>query len=107
LSRFRLAVPIPLDINVSTDGRVLVFAVTLSVITGVIFSLIPAWRATKPDLIGSIKNDTGSIASLRRFGLRNVLVVMQVGISTVLLICSGLFLRSLDAARNVDSGMDT
>jgi ABC-type lipoprotein release transport system permease subunit len=83
LSHFRLPVPIPIDINVSADGRVLGFAVTLSIITGVIFSLIPAWRATKPDLIGSIKNDTGSIASMRRFGLRNVLVVVQIGISTI------------------------
>ena len=45
---FRLPVPIPIDINVSTDVRVLGFAVALSVLTGILFGLIPAWRARNP-----------------------------------------------------------
>ena len=53
-----------------------------------------------------MRSDTGNIASLRRFGLRNALVVAQIAFSAMLVICSGLFLRSLGAARGVDTGMN-
>jgi predicted permease len=67
------------------------------VLTGVIFGLAPALRATRPDLSGALKGG--------RFGLRHLLVVAQVAICMVLLICSGLFLRSLQSAGNIDTGM--
>jgi len=107
ITGFRLPLPLPVDLSISVDHRVILFSVSLSIVTGMAFGLVPAFRATQANLIGSIRSDAGNnIASLRRFGLRNALVVAQVAISAVLVICSGLFLRSLGAARGIDSGMD-
>ena len=69
-----------------------------------IFGLVPALRATRPDLTGALKDERVSFGQSRRFGLRNLLVVAQVAICMVLLICSGLFLRSLYSAGNIDLG---
>lgn len=100
----RLPLPLPVDLSISVDHRVILFSVALSIVTGIAFGLVPAFRATQANLIGSIRSDAGNnIASLRRFGLRNALVVAQVAISAVLVICSGLFLRSLGAAHGIES----
>lgn len=99
---FRLPLPLPLDLAIPTDYRVLLFSAALSVITGLAFGLVPAFRATRPDLASSIRSNSGRV---RRWGLRNALVVAQVAISAVLVICSGLFLRSLNVSQGIDSGM--
>ena len=83
----------------------MLFCIGLSALTGVIFGLVPALRATRPDLMGALKDEQVSLGQSRRFGLRNLLVVAQVTICMVLLICSGLFLRSLYSARNIDTGL--
>lgn len=106
IAGFRLPLPLPIDLSMSVDYRVVLFSTALSVVTGIAFGLVPAFRATRPDLIASIRSDGANIAGLRRFGLRNTLVVAQVAISGVLVICSGLFLRSLGAAQAIDSGMN-
>jgi predicted permease len=105
IAGYRLPLPVPIDLSMSVDYRVVLFSTALSVVTGIAFGLVPAFRAARPDLIASIRSDGGNPAGLRRFGLRNTLVVAQVGISGVLVICSGLFLRSLGAAHGIDSGM--
>ena len=107
IGRFRLPMPVPIDLTVTTDYRVVLFCAALSVITGIVFGLVPALRSTRATLFASLKGDAGNIASLRRFGLRNALVVTQVAISAVLLVCSGLFLRSLGASAGADTGLDT
>jgi predicted permease len=66
--------------------------------------LVPALRATRLDLVTDLKADVRGIDGVYRFGLRNGLVVAQVAICTVLLLCTGLFLRSLQTARGVDVG---
>ncbi len=73
--------------------------------TAVAFGLVPALRATGLDVITDLKADARSSASAGRFGLRNGLVVAQVAICTVLLVCTGLFLRSLHTARAMDLGL--
>jgi predicted permease len=88
---------LPFDLSIALDYRVVLFSMALAALTGVIFGLAPALRATRPDLIGALKDG--------RFGLRNILVVAQVAICMVLLVCSGLFLRSLQSAGNIATGM--
>ena len=107
IAGLRLPLPVPIDLALSVDYRVVLFSTALSVVTGIAFGLVPAFRATRTDLAASIRSGGASVAGLRRFGLRNSLVVAQVGLSGVLVICSGLFLRSLDATRGIDSGMNT
>lgn len=104
LSRLRLPVSMPVDLTVSLDYRVLVFCVLLSTVTSVIFGLVPALRATSPNLTSAIGGGQRSSGHGRRFGLRQILVVSQVAICTVLLTASGLFLRSLVAAGRIDPG---
>ncbi|HST12602.1 MAG TPA: ABC transporter permease, partial [Terriglobales bacterium] len=89
------------------DVRVLAFTFLLSLVTGVIFGLAPALQASRPDLLPALKDEVSSAApGLRRFSLRNLLVVAQVALSLVLLIGAGLFLRSLQNAQAIDPGFD-
>lgn len=94
----------PVDVTVALDYRVLLICVALSTLTGILFGAVPAWRATRPYLTGSLKNEPFRPGSSGRFGLRNMLVVAQVTICMVLLLCSGVFLRSLNSAGNIDPG---
>jgi putative ABC transport system permease protein len=98
----------PIEINATLDSRALVFTLAVSALAGVLFGLAPALHATKFDLVPMLKDDRrggGGRAAL--FSLRNLLVVSQVTISLVLLICAGLFTRSLQNANNVDPGFET
>lgn len=105
LGRFHLPLPIPLDLSAKLDWRALLFTAVLSVMTGLVFGLLPALRASRINIAGTMKKDAAQLAGLRRFGLRNILVVAQVAASLVLLIASGLFLRSLQSSSLIDSGM--
>ena len=95
---------LPVDLSFPLDYRVMLFCTGLSALTGVFFGLIPALRATRPDLVGALKEEEVNLGHSPRLGLRKLLVVAQVAICMVLLICSGLFLRSLDSARNIETG---
>ncbi len=95
----------PLDLSISLDYRVLLFSIVLSVLAAVAFGLVPALRATRVDVIADLKTDARGSGAAGRFRLRSGLVVAQVAICTVLLVCMGLFLRSLQAARGIDVGM--
>src|SRR5262249_51183953 len=102
-----LALKPPLDFPLSTelhiDGRVLIFTLIVSALTGVIFGLAPALQSTKPDLVTALK-DEALLGRYRRSWLRNGLVVSQVSLSLVLLVCAGLTLRGLQRARLLDPG---
>jgi macrolide transport system ATP-binding/permease protein len=95
----------PLDLAISLDYRALLFCIALSVITAIAFGLVPALRATRLEVITDLKADARSGAAVGRFCLRHGLVVAQVAICTVLLVCMGLFLRSLQAAQGMDLGL--
>ncbi|MEM7353509.1 MAG: ABC transporter permease [Acidobacteriota bacterium] len=87
------------------DGRVLAFALLLSLLTGIVFSAVPALRATGIDLVASLKeNSRGSRGS--RGLLSRGLLVLQVSVSLVLLTAAGLFLATLRNLRAVDVGFD-
>jgi predicted permease len=94
-------------LQVSIDGKVLLFTAALSILTGVLFGLVPALRATRMDLIWALKDRTGRPARAdRRFHIRNVLVVIQVALSLIALVAAGLFLRSLHHAQRIDPGFE-
>lgn len=102
--------PYPLNLDVSPDLRVLKWMLAVTLLTGVIFGLAPALIASRTDLVSVVKNDAA--AQLRRWragkwNLRNLLVVTQVAISIIVLICAGLFLKSLSRIRNADPGFST
>ncbi len=105
ISRFNLPLPLPVQFDFAPDARVFAFTAALAVITGVIFGLAPALRATRPDLVVTLKEQTTAFGSFRRLGMRNLLVVVQVALSLVLLAGAGLFLRSLQKASSIDIGM--
>jgi predicted permease len=94
-------------LDLSVDARVLAFTLGVSLLTGFVFGLAPAIHSSRPDLVTALKDDSGgALAGLRRFGLRNALVIAQIALSLVLLVGAGLFLRSLRNAVNFDPGFD-
>jgi predicted permease len=105
LSRFNLPLPLPIRFDFAPDARVLWFTAALAVLTGVIFGLAPALRATRTDLVGALKQRNNAFGGFRGLGMRNLLVVVQVSLSLVLLAGAGLFLRSLQRASSIDIGM--
>ena len=105
-SRFQLPAPFPIVFDFNVDWRVLAFTAGLSLMTALLFGLAPALRATRPDLLEALKNETSVFGNKARFGTRNVLVTVQVAFSLVLLVGAGLFLRSLQNASSIDIGFD-
>jgi predicted permease len=104
LAAFRVPAPVPLDVTISVDWRVLLYTFALSVGSGLTFGWIPAWIASRPILRSALKGETALARPGRRFTLRNALVVAQIAMSLVLLCGTGLFLRSLDRASNINIG---
>ncbi len=104
LSQARIPIAMPVDLSIALDARVLLFSILLSAVTGLLFGLVPALRATRTDLTSALKEEKASGGPARVLNLRDALVVGQVAICMVLLISSGLFLRSLGAAHNIDPG---
>ncbi|MEP7340146.1 MAG: ABC transporter permease [Acidobacteriota bacterium] len=89
------------------DWRVLGFTFALSLLTGVVFGLAPAWRATKVDLTPALKDSARSSSAASRSLLSRSLIVVQVALSLLLLIGAGLFLRTLINLQRVEPGFNT
>ena len=104
LSAFRLPAPVPLDLSVTVDWRVLLYTFALSVATGLLFGLAPAWAASRPILSRALKGEDALARPGRRSTLRNTLIVSQIAMSLVLLSATGLFLRSMQSASGIDIG---
>ncbi|MGE3275032.1 MAG: ABC transporter permease [Vicinamibacterales bacterium] len=98
-----LGVGLALDLTV--NPRVVLFALALAMATGLLFGLAPARQALRLDLAPSLHGQNAT-ADRRRFALRHVLVVAQVALSLLLLVTTGLFLRALQAAADIDAGFD-
>jgi predicted permease len=90
----------------SIDWRVLSFVLAVTVVTGIVFGIAPALRATSLNVSAALKETSRSIAGSRSLLTRGLLV-LQVAISLVLLIAAGLFLRTLNNLRHVDVGFNT
>jgi putative ABC transport system permease protein len=94
--------PVPTT-DIRIDLPVLLFALAVSVATGVLFGLAPAWQASRADLNDMLRSRGGSGASART---RNTLVVVQLALSLALLASAGLLTRSLMALQAVNPGFD-
>ncbi len=88
------------------DGRALIFTLIVSLATGLIFGLAPAWHASNPEIVPVLKGDANAAQTgkRRRLTLRNSLVVAQVALSLVVLVCGGLFIKSFRNAQKMDPG---
>jgi predicted permease len=100
-----LPVDFALVFDLRIDWRVISFTCALSVLTGLVFSLIPALQSSKPELVPALK-DESSMAGFRRSRLRNSLVVVQIALSLVLLVSAGLIVRSLQEAQRMRPGFN-
>jgi putative ABC transport system permease protein len=89
--------------EIGLDGRVLLFTLGVSILTGIIFGLAPALQASKPDLNETLK-EAGRGSTGARHVLRSVLVVSEVALTLVLLIGAGLMIRSFYRLQRVDPG---
>lgn len=92
--------------EIKLDGRVLAFTLLVSVISGILFGLIPAFKVAAPDVIERIK-EGGRNLSRRRHGARNAFVVVEMTLALVLLAGAGLMLRCLTMLSKVDPGFDS
>jgi predicted permease len=104
LTTFRLPAPVPLDLTLRVDWRVLAYSFALSVGAGFLFGTVPAWAASRPMLSNALKGEDPFARPGRRFTLRNNLIIGQIAMCVVLLTATGLFLRSLQQAANIDIG---
>jgi predicted permease len=92
----------PLDLHLTPDVRLLGFSFAVSLLTGLICGIVPALKATRPDVVSALKSDFSE--RFARLDLRKALVVVQVALSLLLLVGAGLFVRSLENLRDLDPG---
>ena len=93
------------SLDLRLDYRVLAFTLLVSIATGIVFGLAPALQASRLDIVTALKTeDTLARSGSRRSRLRAVFVTAQVTLSVVLLVCAGLFIRSLRNAHTIDPG---
>jgi predicted permease len=91
--------------DIAIDPTVLLFAVAVSLLSGLLFGLIPAIRYARPGLAGTLRAGARSVSgSKERVHARGVLVVVQVALALVLLVSAGLMIRTFQQLRNVDTG---
>ena len=102
----KFPIEFPLTIDLRMDWRVVIFTFLLSVVTGVLFGLVPAFQATRADVIPALKDDS-SLGGYRRSILRNILVVSQIGLSLVILVAAGLVVKSLQHVQMIGPGFQT
>lgn len=96
---------VPRMIDVKVDGQVLIFTLILSCATGVIFGLVPALQSTKLDLNESLKeSNRATTGSCGQNKLRSILIVAEITFTLILLISSGLFIKSFVKLQQVDAG---
>ncbi len=98
-------IPLPRTTAISVDTRVLLFSLGVSLLTGILFSLVPTWRSSRIDLIEALKESSrGSSTGPRRNRLGAVLIVAELALSVVLLTGAGLLLRSFVRLLHVNLG---
>ncbi|HXT70360.1 MAG TPA: ABC transporter permease [Vicinamibacterales bacterium] len=107
---FRAAPPppgaLPVGLEFEIDYRVLGFTLALSIVTGIAFGLVPALATSRPNLVPSLKDAEVQLSRRHRFNLRQILVVTEVALSLILVVASGLFVRSLRETQAIEPGFD-
>jgi predicted permease len=95
-----------LKISTTPDLRILFFTLAVTLITGVLFGLVPALQTTKPNVATTLKDEAAAVVGGGHGALRKSLVVAQVTLSLLLLIGAGLFTKSLGNLRNLGPGFN-
>jgi predicted permease len=95
---------LPGDVDLSLNWRVLTFTVAVSLLTGVLFGMVPAWRATSLNLATALKQSRRTTSAVSR--LSKGLIVVQVALSLLLLVGAGLFIRTLSNLQRVNLGFN-
>ena len=93
-------------LNTRPDAGVLAFTIGVSIVAGLLFGLIPALQASRTNLSSAMKEKTRIRSGFLKFSLSSLMVVLQVGLSMVLLTGAGLFARSLVKLQSEDVGFD-
>jgi predicted permease len=93
-------------IDARLDWRALAFTMALSLLTSLVFGLLPAWKSSNPNLTVTLKEDTAGFGAPDRIRVRSALVAAQIALSLVVLVCAGLCLRSLQKLQKIDVGFD-
>ena len=107
ISAFLPSGTLPLSINGRVDGKVLLAAILVSILTAVVSGVAPALRASAISPMSILKDEALNTAGgLHKSRLTSGLVVVQIALSLLLLTCAGLFFRSLDKAQRADPGFD-
>ncbi|MEW5915487.1 MAG: ABC transporter permease [Gemmatimonadota bacterium] len=106
ISKVQPPLPIDMALRITPDWRVLVFTLVTAVVTGVLIGLLPALRASRPNLASAIKDAGEWMGARKRVELRDALVVLQVAVSLVLVVGGALLVRSSLAAAKVNFGFD-
>ncbi|MFN8572194.1 MAG: ABC transporter permease [Gemmatimonadaceae bacterium] len=105
---FEPPLPVRVALDLRLDGRVFLFTLTVAALTGVIFGMAPALRASRQQVTGMLKGDaTMATVRGRRVSLQAMLVAGQMAMSVLLLVGALLFLRSLRTATSIDPGFAT
>jgi len=98
---------IPRTQEISLDGRVLMWTLLISLLTGLVFGLVPALQVSKPDLSESLKEGGKSLTGgLRQGRVRNLMIVMEIALSLVLLVGAGLMIKSFWRLQQVETGFN-
>ena len=92
-------------LDLGLDWRILGFTALIAIATAILFGVAPALRASRVQPIEALKQQGRGVAG-ERFGLGNLLVVMQVALSVILVVAAGLFLRTFASLANVNLGFD-
>lgn len=92
--------------SATLDPRLLFFSFAIALACSVLFSIAPAWQIRPGDLTSAMKQGSGT-SSARALGFRRVVVGLQVGLSVLLLVGAGLFVRTMHNLRNVQPGFNT
>jgi putative ABC transport system permease protein len=99
---------IPRVDDIVVNWRVMGFALAVSIVTGVLFGVIPAFKAARVDVSDALKDATGSVTAGRgRLRLRSSLVVLEIALALMLLVGAGLLFNSFIRLMNVDPGFTT
>ena len=96
----------PVFENISVDTRTVLFTLSVSILTGIVFGLVPALQISKPNLARWLKEGRGSGGSASRNRFRGALVIAEVALTLVLLVCAGLLIRTVIRLRSVDAGFN-
>jgi predicted permease len=108
LGSVKFSVDFPLNFHIDPDWRVFTFSLLTALLTGIIAGLLPAFQSSRINLNESLKEGgRGGSESGKRQRLRSAFVVAQVAASFLLLICAGLFIRSLQESQNINLGFRT